>query len=49
LADLVIVWVTRDLHKKLSQQKVDGNFKTLREVINSNYEAAQKEKNKNAI
>ena len=45
MEDLVIVWVTRDLHKKLSQQKVDGNFKTLREVQTQTMKQ-HKEKNK---
>lgn len=41
--DLVIVWVSRDLKKKLINQKNEGDFKTIRDVINANYEIAQKE------
>jgi hypothetical protein len=43
------IWVSLSLHKKLLLQKADCGLKTIEDVIKSNYEIAQKEKNKNAI
>lgn len=39
-----IILISRDLRKKLILQKIEGNFKTIGDVINSNYERVNMQK-----